>query len=293
VLVVGESLVDVISTDGREWSYVGGSPLNVAVGLARLGVPTTLACQLGSDERGQQIVQHLDDSGVRLEALRPAPRRTSTAVATPTGDRVDYEFDVTWDPEVLPTVADFTAVHVGSLGAVVEPGATRVADLAAAAHARGVAVCFDPNVRLTVEPEPSVWRRAAEKILPFASVVKMSDEDAAILAPGISPPDLAAALARDGKVVVITCGDRGAYAASPVAHCHTAARASHVADTIGAGDAFMSAAIAWLVRQGWPDPADLGSVDLAALGDFASAAAGIACTRPGANPPWSGELCHA
>ncbi|MCW2750491.1 MAG: carbohydrate kinase, partial [Aeromicrobium sp.] len=186
VLVVGEALVDVVEREGEAATpHAGGSPFNVAVGLARLDVPTRLAAQLAPDEYGDLLRERLDDSGGVLDALEPVPPRTSSAQATLAADgSASYVFDLTWDPTSLPDPADFEAVHVGSLGTSLQPGAGLVADLAIMADVVGVPVSFDPNVRLTVEPDHEVWRRIFASIGPHASIIKMSDEDAKVLFPG-------------------------------------------------------------------------------------------------------------
>ncbi len=128
-----------------------------------------------------------------------------------------YEFDLTWDPAALPDPGGFEVIHVGSLGTSLEPGAALVTDLVTIADALGVPVSYDPNVRLTVEPDHAVWRRTFEAIAPHASIIKMSDEDARVLFPGEQPDVLAQRLAADGVLVAITLGGAGAIIANPQA----------------------------------------------------------------------------
>jgi fructokinase len=173
---------------------------------------------------------------------------------------------------------------------VLGPGADRVAELAAAAYARGLPVSFDPNVRLAVEPAPGAWRRAFAAVSPHARIVKMSDEDAAVVAPGVSVEELTSRLADDGALVVVTCGADGAHVATATARTHVASAVTRLVDTIGAGDAFMAALLAWLDDRGYPAADDLGLPDLTALGAYAATAAAIACSRIGADPPWAAEL---
>src|SRR5690606_25358849 len=142
-VVVGESLVDVLGAD----RVPGGSPLNVAVGLARLGVPTTLLTQLGADADGDLVRAHAEASGVAVRA-QPVPR-TGTAVATVDDDgSADYAFDIawTWDPRSGPAPAA-DLFHCGSLAAFLTPGAAGVDALLAEAADRGALTSFDPNIR--------------------------------------------------------------------------------------------------------------------------------------------------
>jgi fructokinase len=287
VLVVGEALVDVV--DGEP--HAGGSPFNVAVGLARLDVPSLLAAQIGDDSYGALLRSGLAESGVTLSSLEPVPSRTSSARATLAADgSASYDFDLTWDPSALPDPADFDAVHVGSLGTSLAPGAALVADLVMMADAVGVPVSFDPNVRLTVEPDHEVWRSIFAEIAPHASIIKMSDEDASVLFTGEEPHWLAQRLAADGALVAITLGGDGAVVANRQHAVSVAPADLRVVDTIGAGDSFMAAMLSWCATYDWPTAEDLDETELRDLAMYASSAAAITCSRPGANPPWTREL---
>jgi fructokinase len=290
VLVVGEALVDVVQRAGADPApHAGGSPFNVAVGLSRLGVHTRLAAQIGHDAYGELLRARLETSGGELELLVPAPVRTSSAIVTLAPDGgADYVFDLTWNPEHLPHPGEFDAVHVGSLGTSLAPGAQVVESLVAAADAIGVPVSYDPNVRLAVQPDHDQWRRVFATIAPHAGTLKMSDEDAAVLFPGENPRDLARHLAADGALVAITLGGEGAIVATADRLAFVKAPAIQVADTIGAGDSFMAAMLAWLAARQWP--ISLAADDLDGVGAHAAAAAAITCSRPGADPPWSDEL---
>jgi fructokinase len=159
-----------------------------------------------------------------------------------------------------------------------------------AAAACGVPVSFDPNVRLAVEPDVQVWRQAFWGILPHVSLLKMSDEDAGVLSPGVAPADLAESLAGAGRTVAITCGAGGSYVASPSARCHVKPGPSKLIDTIGAGDSYMAALLAWSARGRRPGRDGLDATEVADLAELASAAAAVTCSRPGADPPWAVEL---
>lgn len=291
-LIVGEALVDVVQRPGAEPDpHAGGSPFNVAVGLSRLDVPTRLAAQLADDAYGDLLRARLHESEVVLDVLEPVPARTSSARATLADDgSATYEFDLTWDPEALPDPGEFEVVHVGSLGTSLEPGAALVADLVVMADALGVPVSFDPNIRLTVEPDHAAWRRTFEAIAPHASIVKMSDEDAAVLFPGEEPGTLAQKLAANGTLVAITLGGDGAVVANSQAVARIEAPTITLVDTIGAGDSFMAAVLSWCAAYSWPAADELDLTELADLGTYAVGAAAITCSRPGANPPRTAEL---
>ncbi|MEV7397779.1 carbohydrate kinase [Aeromicrobium sp. NPDC092404] len=291
-LIVGEALVDVVQRAGAAAEpHAGGSPFNVAVGLSRLDVPVRLAAQLADDAHGDLLRSRLRESGVLLDALEPTPERTSSARATLADDgSATYDFDLTWDPATLPDPGEFEVVHVGSLGTSLPPGAALVADLVVMADAVGVPVSFDPNVRLAVQPDHAVWRRTFEAIAPHAAIVKMSDEDAAVLFPDEDLEDLAVRLAAGGTLVAITLGGEGAIIAASRAVARIDAPRVTVVDTIGAGDSFMAAVLSWCAAYSWPAAGELDRTELTDLGMYACSAAAITCSRPGADPPRTADL---
>ena len=303
-LVVGEALVDVRHDSRVEPPAVaehpGGSPLNIAVALARLGIPTTLATQVGDDDRGAALARHVADSGVELVRLTPT-RPTSTATAViGAGGAASYEFDLMWAPEQLPDPADFALVHVGSIGAALAPGADQVAELVARAAAAAVPVSFDPNVRQAITPDLADVRRRAEQIADGATLLKLSDEDAAELYPSLDPWDAALAqrLAdRHGALlVVVTHREFGVVVSQGGEWVWVPAPSVDVVDTIGAGDTVTAAVLAGVLahglldRDGWPEGGEEVALLLGWLGTLAVRTAAITCGRTGADPPWRHEI---
>ncbi len=151
VLVVGEALVDVVEGHATP----GGSPANVAVGLARLDVPVALATRFGADVYGVLLAKHLANNGVRLVTGTVDPTfRTATATATldPAGV-ASYDFDIDWRPPDLRVPDRCVAVHTGSIATVLAPGAAAVRDFVASLADQPVTVCLDPNARPTITPD--------------------------------------------------------------------------------------------------------------------------------------------
>ncbi|MGC5627426.1 carbohydrate kinase family protein [Georgenia sp. Z1344] len=292
VLVVGEALVDVFPDEeggpARASGRVpGGSPANMAVGLARLGVDVALLTHIGDDEDGALVRDHLVSSGVEVLAGSVTPGRTSTAVATIDDAGVPaYEFDIAWE---LPPVADLAipaAVHVGSYSAFVEPGATRVREIAARARSAGALVSFDPNVRAALLPPLEQVQSGYDELAAHASVVKISDEDAEWLFPGLSGDDVVArTLALGPRLVVLTMGAEGAIVADRERSVRVPAAGVEVVDTVGAGDSYMAALIDSLLRL----PGD-APLDLEAIGRRSAAASGITVSRRGADLPTAADL---
>lgn len=251
-LVVGEALVDIVHRPGAEpVEHVGGSPLNVAVGLGRLGRPVDFVTTVGRDPRGARIVDHLRSSGVTTTTGSDSATRTSTAVATIGADRsATYEFDLEWTPRIPPPTGDAVLVHTGSIATVLEPGCETVAELVAQ-HSVTATVSFDPNVRPSLIGDPARGRARIERLVELADIVKVSDEDLAWFAPGTTPLATARAWATRGPaLVVVTRGAAGAVAVCAAGETEVPAVEVEVVDTVGAGDAFTAGLLDALWGEG-------------------------------------------
>ncbi|MFB6897882.1 carbohydrate kinase family protein [Streptomyces hydrogenans] len=293
-LVIGECVADIVRGPGAaDVVHPGGSPANVAYGLARLGRPATLLTQLADDPSGRLIAAHLTGAGVRL-AIGGVPARTPSAVVTLDGrGQATYAFDIAWTltaEEPPATPEPVRHVHLGSIAAVTEPGAATV--LALTGRLRPAAtVSYDPNVRpaLMGEHGPAVAR--VERCVALADLVKASDEDLAWLYPG-EPVEAVAArwLALGPAVVLVTRGGDGALAVTREHTVAAGAPAVAVVDTVGAGDSFMSAVLDALAGRDRAALAALGADALAGLLARAAAAAAVTVSRAGARPPDRAEL---
>ncbi|MEO5921878.1 MAG: carbohydrate kinase [Pseudolysinimonas sp.] len=300
VLVVGEALVDVVRRDGEEVAHPGGSPLNVAVGLQRLEVPTTLHSTFGADPHGVAIAQHLEASEVSVTPSTVSDRETSVALASLGADgAATYAFSIDWDPAHLE-VADgtFDAVHTGSIGAVLEPGATMVERLLERMRPT-TTVSYDPNVRPQLMGSLEEALPRVERLIALADVVKASDEDVSWLYPGAAVADVQARwLALGPALVVVTHGAGGADALAASGAVHVAAPSAVVADTIGAGDSFMAGllkALSDLKMLGGDRREALRGMrrrDMAFVTRSAIRCAMITVSRPGADPPTQDEVAQ-
>ena len=298
VLVAGEALVDeVLAPDGsRVEAAPGGGPLNIAVTLARLGVPTDLLTSFGSDGYGERVAAHLERSGVRLY---PGSRgRTRTSVARARLDhrhQATYDFDLHWDPPAAVPAPGCAAVHVGSLGTVVAPGAARVHELVRRANHEAIVVSYDPNVRPAVlDAVVDPWA-AVRDLAAAATLVKLSDEDAAYLRPGSSEDAVLDELLRGDRtrLAVLTRGQHGLRLATREHRVVVPAVPVDVVDTVGAGDACMGGLLAALFLGGRLDEASLQrleAADLEQVGAVASQVAALTCSRRGADPPARDDL---
>lgn len=298
VLVVGEALVDVVRRpDGTITEHPGGSPANVALGLARLGRPVHLLTRIGDDERGRLIERHLTSSGVRLVDGSVTGEPTSTAVATLDAEgAARYAFDLRWSVPAADLPAQPLAVHTGSLAAVLQPGAATVQRIVRGAHGHAT-VSYDPNLRPDLMGDPELVRPVVESLVASADVVKLSDEDAAWLAGDVDPLDLLDTwLTLGPALVVLTRGAAGFAAVSRAGLVEVPAEPAVVVDTVGAGDSAMAGLLDGLADAGLlggeARPA-LAAVTPDALRDVLRHAAGVAAvtvSRPGADPPTRAEL---
>ncbi len=298
VLVIGEALVDLVSRPGQPTQeYPGGSPANVALGLARLGHDARLLTRLGQDDRGDMIRQHLEASGVRIEPGSITPNRTSTAAAELDPHGVaSYVFDLDWNLPDEASIGDAQAVHTGSIAATLAPGGDKVVKLIESAAGRAV-VSYDPNARPHLMGSPADARIRMNQIIAAADVVKVSDEDIAWLAPGTDPIEIAQEWRQLGPaLVVVTRGPLGAFGVLASGVTSVPTQNIEVADTVGAGDAMMAGLLDALARAGLLSVDAVPRLRAASLADIepllrhAVAVAALTCTRPGANPPDQQEL---
>ncbi len=289
-VVAGEALVDiVVPQSGATEHAPGGSPLNVAVGLSRLGVETLLVTRLGDDEHGRLVRSHVEASGVTLAAASVDPGvRTSTATAhLDERGAATYDFDLAWELPPLPLPDGATALHVGSIGAALRPGREAVVCLVEEAAAADLLVSYDPNMPPVYPPDRAQAWADVREVAAASRLVKMSDEDLDFLLPGSTGEDAARTLLGGRTdVVVVTYGGSGAVAFSSRGAVEVPSQRSEVVDTVGAGDSFMAALLAVVAEQGLVTDTE----PLAGQVGAAHQAAAVTVSRRGADPPRRDEL---
>jgi fructokinase len=297
VLVVGEALVDIVKRrDGSTETFPGGSAANVAVALARLGRDAGFVTSYADDEHGRLIADHLAASGVRLETDPHVIPRTSSALATLQADgSARYTFDIDWRIGAVVVSDPPLAVHACSLGAVLTPGCDDVRALMARLRSTST-TSYDVNMRPSVTGVGPPIASTVEATVALSDIVKASDEDLEALYPGESEDDAAARLLALGPAaVVVTRGAEGAVWYSGTLRVSDPGVPVQVADTIGAGDTFGAAMLDELgtrgVLGGGGDAiASLARDDVAGVLAFATRAAAVTVSRPGADPPYRSEL---
>lgn len=304
--VIGEALIDEVVRPGAEPEpHVGGSPMNVAVGLARLGHPVQFLGRYGQDDYGTMVAAHLRSNSVLLP-LGADPLPTSVARASLDAEgAASYEFELSWQlPEVSEAqLQGTTLLHTGSIAAMLEPGAATVHRAVLAARGQAT-ISYDPNCRPSIITDVALARTQAESFVRLADVVKASDEDLAWLYPELDPLDAARAWLGSASgswsngpaLVVVTRGEEGPWAVVAAGETSVSAPQVQVADTVGAGDSFMAALLSALVDReldGAQRRDQLRSLSVESLAEilhYAARAAAITVSRPGANPPHKTEL---
>lgn len=301
--VVGEALVDLLPAGGDlVRGQPGGSPANVAVACARLGLPTRFLGRTSRDRWGARVRSHLESNGV-VVAGEVGDEPTAIALVDVDGDgRASYRFlwdgtaDRLLDREVLArAVADLDVLHIGSVACVLEPCGSVIASVVHEVEEDRV-VTFDPNVRAGLADDPATARARLRTLAAASHVVKASDEDLAFLLPD-HDVERAAWELLDGEqtqVVVVTAGAAGARLFTPRYELPVPRSAvGAVVDTVGAGDTFMAGLIAGLDEQGALSVPALKTLDAdtaRAAAGVAAAAAAVVVTRPGADPPHRADL---
>ncbi|KWX25318.1 ribokinase [Mycolicibacterium wolinskyi] len=292
-LVIGEALIDIVERDGRiSGEHVGGSPLNVAVGLSRLGRDVDFLTHIAQDDRGKRIVDYLKASGVQLVSGSLSAKRTPTALAVlDTTGQARYTFDIDWQLAGTPEVAPPLVAHTGSIATVLEPGCRATAALLDAYHLSAT-ITFDPNVRPALITDDEAARGRIDRLIERADVVKASDEDLRWLDPRRDPEQVAKTwLSMGPSIVAVTMGDRGAFAMCAAGVVRIPARPVQVVDTVGAGDAFMTGLIDALWSRGLLGAdrrRELARISTDALEQVLSTAvlaSALTVARPGADLP--------
>lgn len=309
ILVGGEALIDLFAPSvdpTRPGAFpvearAAGSPMNVAIGLARLGLAAAFLGPISRDAMGARIAETLRQEGVDL-AWTPRPEAPTTLclVARAEDGGPDYAIygEGGADRQLLPAdlpedLGAVRAIHLGSYPLVTEPSATAYDRLTQREAGRRM-IALDPNLRLGVAPDRALWRRRILDHAARADLLKLSDEDAEGLFPGLAPREAAERLRAAGAgLVVVTLGPEGAIAVSDAGEASAPAAASRIVDTVGAGDSVQAALIARLDALGALAPGAprrLGPDALADLLGYAQRAAAITCSRPGADPPSGMEM---
>jgi fructokinase len=284
-------------------AVAGGSPLNVAIGLARLGRKVAFLGGVSRDPLGERIMGLLDAEGVEISMIARTDGATAlSVVALDASGQPSYAFHGHGTAETRlrlgdlpPLRAETTGLHLGSYAIAVEPVADALLEFAQ--RCQGLLITLDPNVRLGVQPDAGAWRDRIATLSRLAAVVKASEEDLALLWPGRAIEEIVGEWRCAGAgLVVVTRGAKGAIGFTPEERIDVPGRPVQMTDAVGAGDAFQAALIDGMLASGVRNRADaaaIGASAAAALIERANLAASLTCARRGADPPNAEELRRA
>lgn len=308
-LICGEALFDVFLQAGQaRWPALdyravpGGSPFNVAIGLARLGQLSALLGAVSTDFLGQQLRAVLQQENVNTDYLLQRALPTTLAlVSLDAGGHPQYAFYGDKAPEASLTDAELpqpddsvTGIHFGSYALVRSPTAEALSTLLQQESGRRLCT-LDPNIRLNVEPDLQRWREVIEHHAGLVDLIKVSDEDLQLLYPGTAPESTVRRwLNGRCQLVLMTRGGDGVSVFSR-AHGEWQQPAANVSvvDTVGAGDTFQAALLCHLAEHGLASQQGVAGLSRAQIDDmvqFATRAAALTCSRRGPDLPRRDEL---
>lgn len=296
ITVVGEALIDlVIDPSGQVTAALGGAPFNTARACGRLGVEVSFVGALSDDRFGSMLRSQLVADGVDVGAA-PTVRLPTTLAAAELDDHgaAAYRFYVegTSAPalDTPPTLGGGGVLFTGGLALVLDPMASTVAAMVASASDRTMVV-VDVNCRPLVIPDREAYVERVRQVVAATHVVKVSDEDLDYLAPGVEASVAARELLATGPLgVLVTGGGHGVHVVTRSGERFVPVEPVDVVDTIGAGDTFGGGFVAWTTLRGLT-VSQIGDPDvLVRAVRAANAAAGVACTRRGADPPHRADL---
>ena len=311
-VICGEALIDMfVENDKQSSSYqfplkacVGGSPFNVAVGLARLGKPVSLLTGLSNDIFGKRLSEVLEVEGVSQQLIVEKQLPTTVAFIEKDEQGIpDYLFlgqgaaDRSLSlKDVELTIETPLGIHLGSYTIVTQPTADSLFALVEKYSGKCL-ISLDPNIRAIVEPNMEIWQSRVEELIHLADILKVSDEDLELMYPDIQPEVIVEKwLATGLKMAVLTRGGEGSTLYSTQGQVYIETPEITVMDTVGAGDTYQAAildSVGDLVEQfgrSWSEELSLDKLN--EIGHYAAAAAAITCSRQGADLPSKQEIAR-
>ncbi len=301
IVSLGEALIDLIHSDGQEPDVrVGGSPFNVAIAMSRLGVDAGLICPMSTDPYGHRLAQKLSDNSVQQCVKESVAAPTAIAeVFTDSQGHPTYRFhrentaDRALDkrPPIDSLPTNLRAIHFGSLVLAQESDWAAWKAAIVSARAQGAFIAFDPNLRVALIDDMARYKHRLSEAIELADLIKASDEDLSLLTPGCVPEEHIQAWKGTCRTVVLTEGAKGAqiWTSNGIHVAHRDSQPCTVVDTVGAGDTFQAALLAWFWHQG-SFSTHLTQKQGQDLLAFANRAAALNCTKAGCDPPTFSQL---
>jgi len=311
ILCIGEAVIDMFQKNVPSLGDVflplpGGCSYNTSIAISRLGSPSAFLGRLSKNFFGEMQAKRLRENNVRDDLLIRCEQNPILAfIKTEEGKEPQYAFydegtaDRSLSTEELPSLPhNVTCIVFGSVSMTMEPIATTIETFISKAADKKV-IAFDPNIRPMMIKDRDAYLKRFERLVGTSTIVKISAEDYEYIRKGADPREALSSLVGMGAMLAImTLGPKGAVAmlrrgTHIIEAASPAADAGVIADTVGAGDTFLGAFLAWLQRRDKMSHNAIASLSENDLNDallFANKAAAIVCTRRGAEPPTLEEV---
>jgi len=304
IISLGEALIDFISQKDLTFEgFPGGSPMNTSVAIARLGIPCQFLGRISNDMFGCRLIDHLKDNSVGTDmVIRTDDPTTLSFVQKKEDGQAKYAFFANGTADKNVSLEDLSNIeipfeakilHFGSISLSMEPCGSAITEFLLKTS-NNFMLSFDPNIRPSLVPDKNKYINRFQKLCEISSILKLSDEDLLWLYPELDTDTAINVLFGYGvSLIALTTGKTGALLITKANRISSHLYDLPVADTIGAGDTFHGAMLSYLYRNNWIDRDRLNNLtkeQLTDIGNYANKAAGINCSRSGANPPTANEM---
>ena len=304
IVSLGEALIDFISRKDLNFEgFPGGSPMNTSVAISRLGVPCQFLGRISNDMFGCQLINHLKNNSVGTNLVLRTNDPTTLSFVQKQGDgQAQYGFfangtaDRNLPKEELSKInlpPEAKIIHFGSISLSMEPCGSTITEFLLNTS-KNIMLSFDPNIRPSLVPNRDKYMERFKRLCKISSILKLSDEDLLWLFPELNTNEAISILLKLGvSLIALTTGKTGALLINKNYRVLSPLFDLPVADTIGAGDTFHGAMLSYLYEQNWLDRNTLDNLSgeqLNTIGNNANKAAGINCSKSGANPPTNKEM---
>ncbi|HIR24024.1 MAG TPA: carbohydrate kinase [Candidatus Egerieimonas faecigallinarum] len=299
VTALGELLIDFTPCGTSEAGMnlfeqnPGGAPANVLAALCNLGFQTAFIGKVGDDMHGALLKDTLDKAGIDTTGLivDDSVFTTLAFVSLQNGER-NFSFarkpgaDTQLRPEEVKEeiVKNTKIFHCGSLSLTDEPARSATFHAVKMAKEAGALISYDPNYRAPLWNSVEEAKEQMRSMIPYADIMKISDEETALLTDYSDPKEAAQALLDQGVAcVVVTLGKDGALLKTAQVEIVEKGKERKVVDTTGAGDSFWGGILSRFAKDGI-SPAEITEEKAREYVRFANAVAGLCVEKRGAIP---------
>ncbi|MDI2089848.1 carbohydrate kinase family protein [Commensalibacter oyaizuii] len=307
IIVCGDVLIDFIPDKTQDGSDCycpapGGSCANISVAIGRLGGKVGFMGGISTDFLGDKLMEFLETSNVDTKYVARGPQQTTLAFVELGEEEPAYAFydentvSRLWVRSQSPGFTDdVNLIHIGSTS-LIEPPISEACEQMFKVEKGKRILSIDPNCRPNNTLHPAVYRARMARLTAMADIIKLSKSDLAFLMPDTTFDEAAAMWISQGtSIVIITRGSQGVLCYLPGQEVISVKPdyIEDVVDSIGAGDTFMAATLAYLQKKNLLSLDKIKSIrveDITDALEYASVAAAMICQRRGANPPWEKEV---